>query len=900
MNILITISRVAIVLFGAEFFLEVGFEHLHLFGGNAMIKSILHSVSLIAICTPIIYFLAIEPYISEREVAFQKLATSRAEANVARAEGSREVEETLFNIINESPVAIGITDETGTPVFWNDAFRKFGWRKDQGTQKGEFQLMFADPNLRTNLFNKLKSGSHVRGAEAEVITASEEPAWVAISIQEMVFEGQKSYLTWVYDITEQKLREKIQDDAKRGAEEASKAKSDFLATMSHEIRTPLNGVMTMAEMMGGTNLTVEQQGMVEIIHDSSASLVSIINDVLDFSKIESDKLELDSVSMSITQIVEGVSDLLGAQAAEKGVCFYTVVDSEAHNHFEGDPVRLRQILTNLAGNALKFTDKGDVSIRVTANGQATDQQSLTFRVCDTGIGIEKDKLNKLFMPFTQADTSTARRFGGSGLGLSISKALVEAMGGEIGVSSEPGAGSTFWFNVSLKACPEKRASRKGKVSGMGVVVVSENQGFSNMIEGYMNFVGAAVKTATDVHRMLAVLEEYEASDQFVDMVLLDADMPSREAEDAITSVFAEESRKDVKVILLVNRKRMLAQRPEYWSQVSGELPTPLHRNELWDVASAVFGKELVDKNILYGKRAEDERVVVFVPPDVETARAEGRLVLVAEDNSVNQKVIKMLLDKMGIACEVVDDGQAALNALQQREYAMLLTDCHMPEMDGYTLTEHLRRQEKDNHSEKLPVVALTADALIGTREKCRQSGMDAYLKKPIGRQELEDVLYKYLPKAFELRKATGGESKTSKPALREPTVMVSEDANACAQWVSDKPVFDLNYLNEITGGDSELTIPLLDNYIETTQPLIDTLIAAIDTENSVSAGEAAHAIKGSSLMAGALRLGDICKEIQDRCADEDLGTIRGYRDCLDQEFDAFVVAWKKHRANEVS
>ncbi len=878
-----TLVRVGLVIFAAELFNEILLANLPLMLPT-LFSELLHAAIVALISVTAVYYWVIRPYAARRQqVESEALAVAESRRS------GEDVEETLFNIIQDSPVAIGITDEKGTPVFWNDSFRKFGWRKGGSERSGDFLLMFADPNLRKNMFTMMKAGEGVYDQEAEILTASGEPAWVEISIQEMIFEGQKSYLTWVYDITERKLRDKVQAEAQQAAEEANKAKSNFLATMSHEIRTPLNGIMTMAEMLETTNLTNEQKGMASIVNDSSATLLSIINDVLDFSKIESEKLELDSISMSLTQVVEGVADLLGAKAAEKGVHLRAYIDPESHDYFEGDPVRLRQILTNLAGNAVKFTETGSVTIRAFTTDERQGQSDVRFEIVDTGIGITKEQQAKLFQPFVQADASTARRFGGTGLGLSISKALVGAMGGEIGLVSRPDEGSMFWFCVPLKSREERRTSRQDQLAGKGVAVVTDDAVFTNIMKRYMDFTGALTCTATGYEELADCIHQDGNQNQKIDILLVDCEMSAHVVENLFEKISTNNEIKPLQTVAMMSRSRMLTDRPPYLEGVFAELPMPLRRGQLWDVAAAAVGLESLDDELLGGNRENDSAHPAFSPPDIETARAGDALILVAEDNPVNQNVIRMLLDRMGFAAEIVDDGLMALEALRTKKYAMLLTDCHMPEMDGYALTSHWRIDEENKGLGRLPIVALTADALIGTGEKCRESGMDAYLKKPIARHELDAVIQKYMPKAAALRQPIGMEPTPKAAASSTADVRPSLDAAP-----TGKPVFDVSYLNEVTGGDAEMTKILLDSFFETTPPLLDELIEAFDQQDPEAVREAAHAIKGSSLMAGALRLGDICKQIQDAAEGEGLNCVSALKDSLHPEFDAFVDAWNAH------
>ncbi len=553
-----------------------------------------------------------------------QMANEKLEERVAeRTKSLTASEETLFNIIHESPIAIGLTDENGAPVFWNDSFRKFGWRKDTPGASNDFQLMFAEPDLRRQFFARLNRGEPVRNQEVEIITASEEPAWVEMSIQKLFFEGERSFLTWVHDITERKVREKVQAEAREAAEQANQAKSDFLATMSHEIRTPLNGIMTMAEMLETTELTIEQKGMAVIVRDSSATLVSIVNDVLDFSKIESGNLQLDIINMSLVQVVESVADLLGAQVAEKGIHLLSHIDPEAHDFFEGDPMRLRQILTNLVGNAVKFTETGEVIIKVTVEDSFPDRATAVFKIIDTGIGIPEETQANLFQPFVQADTSIARSFGGTGLGLSISKALVEAMGGEIGVESTPGLGSTFWFKAQMKVKTEQRTSRRGKISGKEAIIVSQNRAFSNILENYMAFAGLKVMTVTDYEKLMASVQVAPEQNRSIDVLMVDGGLPDHAAESLIRKFKANNDMTATQVIAMGYRSHMVVNRPSYLDTVFAELPMPVRRNQLWDVAVAAVGLESLGGDFLYSGRDSGEGFRKFSPPQHQCRARSG-------------------------------------------------------------------------------------------------------------------------------------------------------------------------------------------------------------------------------------------------------------------------------------
>ena len=874
-NLLSILFRIAAIIFVTE-----GMVMAALFEAGPILPdyqmAAIDALALILLSTPIIFIWVIKPFIRQREQA----ETSLIQSDRQRAVEREESEETLLNIIHESPVAIGITDENGRPVYWNPRFRKLGMRRDQEGEHNEFQLSFSHPEDRRNYHERLLSGERIRNEEVELLRGDGTTAWAEISIQEMAFEGQKSALTWVYDITARKRQEAALTEARQAAEEANNTKSAFLATMSHEIRTPLNGIISMTEMLEATEQTDEQTGMTSIVQESSATLLAIINDILDFSKIEAGMLELDSVSLSVSQIVEGVADMLGVRATEKGIELLTFVDPKAPDYFQGDAVRLRQILMNLVSNAVKFTEDGEVTIEVSVEETRATTATMLFCVKDSGIGLSGEQKFKLFQPFMQADISTARRYGGTGLGLSISKALVEAMDGQIGVDSELGKGSTFWFKAPLLLKPERRESRQGQLSGKGIVVVTANAKLSDILGNYMGYNDASVDFAKDGDSALDLIRRSKAANRPADMVLIDGDLPAKTVEDLVAAVAREEGPLDVKSVVMLTRSSMVSSKAEVLSQAFAVLPKPLKRNQLWGVSAAAMGFEKLDDALAPGRRDGDDAArMQYTPPAPQEALEKGALILVAEDNPINQNVIGMLLDRLGYAAEITSNGVEALRFLRNKPYGLLLTDCHMPEMDGYELTSRVRQDEEQNGGGKrLPIIALTADALIGTAERCLNAGMDVYLTKPVSRKDLDDTICDLLPIAAALRQPMSSRmlnpSGQPAPASQDPS-----------DEPQQQPVLDLAYLREVVAGDEGMLLSMIGGFIEMTPPLLDEVISALDARDFENARESAHAVKGSSRMAGALRLASICEDIQTLIDNKDFDGAVANKERLYPEFE---------------
>ncbi|MBF0093630.1 MAG: response regulator [Alphaproteobacteria bacterium] len=635
---------------------------------------------------------------------------------------------------------------------------------------------------------------------------------------------------------------------KAEALQANRAKSEFLASMSHEIRTPMNGIIGMAEMLEQTGQTPEQSSMTTIIRDSGALLLSIINDILDFSKIEAGRLELEMTSFSVSQVVEQVADLLGPRAHDRGTQLLSLVDPTIPDHLEGDPIRVRQILTNLVGNAIKFTGHGHVTIDVKAESATTDTVTLLFRVQDTGIGIDAETQRKLFQPFSQGDNSITRRFGGTGLGLSICRALTGLMGGEIGVESAPGAGSVFWVRVPFGIKPDHRTSYKGRLSGKSILVVTENRILSRIIHQYLAFGGAEIETVETAAQAHDLMRGKVASGRPVDLVLIDDGFPFHGSEKLVATIAVSGGFRDTKTVAMLPRSGV-AQARERFPDAFAILAKPVSRDRLWAIAAGALGLEPLAPAQDATSPAAGNRLlgVNYYPPDPEEARKNGTMILIAEDNPTNQTVIGMMLTRIGLAADIVGNGIEALAALEKHGYGLLLTDCHMPDMDGYALVGRVRAREQAG-GRHLPVIAVTADVMATTEAQCHGAGMDACLKKPIGIADIESIVRRFLPRALELRRRV--------PPSDGASPLKTPDYSGAA-------VLEVSLLREATGGDDRTMRIILDDFLERAPSLVGEIERSLAAGDVATAREAAHSLKGSARMIGAMRLGDICAEIQE-------------------------------------
>ena len=779
------------------------------------------------------------PEVSSAAEAFNNMANN-IESLIASLGKSESKNKLLATIVEQSSEAIWTKDLAGTITSWNSgAAAMFGYSPAEAMGRA-LNISQSTLDEEEGRMRRLVAGEKF-SYDARAITRSGTALDIQVAVAPLLDDANKCIgsIAVARDVTQHKRSAEALRLAREAAEAANHAKSSFLARMSHEIRTPMNGVLGMTELLLETGLTSTQRKYAETVQRSGQNLLGIINDLLDFSKIEAGKLELENVDMDLRRTIEDVVDLLAERAHSKGLELACSIPANLVTHVKGDPLRLGQILTNLVGNAIKFTEQGSVVIRAAGVEETAKKVTMRFEVSDTGVGISEEAQSRIFDEFSQADGSTTRKHGGSGLGLAISKQLVEMMGGSIHVESALGAGSTFSFTATFEkqeAQPleDARSTPMGMLTGVRALIVESTAIHRGILHSQMSNWGMTNRVAANPEQAIELLSQAAARGAPYDIAIIDLGLPGMDALELARTIRARTDIGKLRLVMLTRRQVDVRNARE--AGIDACLAKPVRQTVLYEC--------LV--NVMAGQTQEAvASPAVFEPVNAAPSGLRGSILLV-EDNLINQQVALGILQIQGYNVTVVNNGREALDAYAHGAFDLILMDCHMPEMDGFEATREIRQREAAaGEGKRIPIVALTANAMAQDREECLNAGMDDHLSKPFSMQTLQDMLERWMPRAVSRR-----EEIEPAPA-----------GKGNGAGVLDRQV--LEQLGKVlTNGKPELLTRVINLYLTESPKLVQKLKQAAGASDAREIARSAHSLKSSSANVGAKVLSRYCEDIE--------------------------------------
>jgi PAS domain S-box-containing protein len=818
-------------------------------------------------------------FVTMRKAIQDQVSTLKSEID-ERQKAEQEAAERR-QVFMDAVDPIVIEDLDGLIVDLNqEAVRAYGYPRDVLIGEPVTTLIPEQFHAQAEeLFTKSKAGFEVRNIETYRWNNKQEIIPVELTFSQLRDEHNRitALATMAKDITKEreiqeeldKEREALEvkvvertaeaetarikaEELRDEAETATKAKANFLAAMSHEIRTPMNGIIGMVDLLRQSDLSKEHHQMLQTINDSGQSLVTIINDILDFSKIEAGKLELESIPFNLLEIVEGSATTLTPLIQEKNLGLLLYVDPKIPQFITGDPGRVRQILMNLGSNAVKFTETGEIEIRAELI-EINKKVTIRFRVIDQGIGVSEEAQKSLFKAFSQAESSTTRKYGGTGLGLSICQHLSALMNGEVTVNSKLGKGSEFTFTIPFEPSDKQiKLEKQDDLKGINVLLIGKHEKEQFICRTYLEHWHAKVDIAKKPDIPIKSIKDYLTDNKNLDLIIIGSSWDRETQIEIRDAIHKEPEYSDIKIILLMQGKR---HQPRLNNPETVSLDVnPLKRITFLAAVSIATGR--ASPEIFHSEEIEDLKANKIVL-NVEDAIKNNALILVAEDNPTNRDVIGRQLKLLGYTCEMADDGKLALEAWQSGRYFILLTDCHMPEMDGYDLTGAIRHQEKGS-GERAPIIAITANALQGEADRCFAAGMDDYMSKPVDMKDLRDKLRRWLPHF--------------KPVNEKENKEISGTKKSRSNGPNDIPI-DENKLKQMFGDDQEMFKEILNDFVQPSRDIIEEMKAAYKQHSYEGINQAAHKLKSSASSVGANELADLCNLLEKAGIDENWDTI---------------------------